>query len=211
MNQPPEPLNLAGHLFDANVARAAKTAYVDDRGGLSYGELAERSRRFAAALLGLGVRRDERVLLLLLDTNEWPVAFLGSLYAGVIPVAVNTMLTADDYAYMLEHSRAQAAIVSGSAKRPGPTIPQARTPSSGSTITWPRARSTRTFSCVAGWFHIFVFIAGARTTGPVKARYVVVRKSSANPCASFARMLAVAGAITRASAACASAMCSICP
>jgi benzoate-CoA ligase len=40
------------------------------------------------------------------------VAFLGSLYAGVLPVAVNTLLTADDYAYMLEHSRAQAAIVS---------------------------------------------------------------------------------------------------
>jgi benzoate-CoA ligase len=41
------------------------------------------------------------------------VAFLGCLYAGVVPVAVNTLLTAQDYAYMLEDSRAQAALVSG--------------------------------------------------------------------------------------------------
>jgi benzoate-CoA ligase len=35
------------------------------------------------------------------------------MYAGLVPVAVNTLLTADDYAYMLEHSRAQAVLVSG--------------------------------------------------------------------------------------------------
>jgi benzoate-CoA ligase len=53
------------------------------------------------------------VLLLMHDCCQWPVAFLGALYAGIVPVAVNTLLTADDYAYMLEHSRAQAVIVSG--------------------------------------------------------------------------------------------------
>ena len=109
---PPEPLNFAQHLFQINAGRAAKIAYVDDRAGLSYGQLEERSRRFAAALLGLGTRREERVLLLMLDANEWPISFLGCLYAGIVPVAVNTLLTADDYAYMLAHSRAQAAIVS---------------------------------------------------------------------------------------------------
>ena len=50
----------------------------------------------------------------MLDSIDWPVAFLGALYAGVVPVAVNTLLTADDYAYMLAHSRAQAALVSAS-------------------------------------------------------------------------------------------------
>jgi benzoate-CoA ligase len=48
----------------------------------------------------------------MLDCNEWPVSFLGCLYAGIVPVAVNTLLTADDYAYMLRHSRAQAVLVS---------------------------------------------------------------------------------------------------
>jgi benzoate-CoA ligase len=124
---PPEPLNFAQHLFQANAGRAAKIAYVDDRGSLSYGQLEERSRRFGAALLGLGIRREERVLLLMLDSNEWPVAFLGCLYAGIVPVAVNTLLTADDYTYMLAHSRAQAAVVSASlAPLLGKAMAQAR-------------------------------------------------------------------------------------
>ena len=46
------------------------------------------------------------------DCVEWPIAFLGALYAGIVPVAVNTLLTGDAYAYMLSHSRARAAIVS---------------------------------------------------------------------------------------------------
>jgi benzoate-CoA ligase len=110
---PPERFNFAAHLLALNAGRAAKTAYVDDHGTLSYGQLDERVRRLAAGLRALGLKREERVLLLMLDGNDWPVAFLGALYAGVVPVAVNTLLSADDYAYMLEHSRAQAVLVSG--------------------------------------------------------------------------------------------------
>jgi benzoate-CoA ligase len=112
--QPPgEVFNFARHLLALNTARAAKPAFIDDQGSLGYGQLDERVRRLAAGLRALGIRREERVLLLMQDVNDWPVAFLGALYAGVVPVAVNTLLTADDYAYMLEHSRAQAALVSG--------------------------------------------------------------------------------------------------
>ncbi|MEO8124240.1 MAG: benzoate-CoA ligase family protein, partial [Burkholderiales bacterium] len=92
--------------------RAKKAAFIDDRGSLSYGELADRARRVAAALLAAGVRREERVLVLMHDSCDWPVCFLGAMYAGVVPVAVNTLLTADDIAYTLQHSRAQAALVS---------------------------------------------------------------------------------------------------
>ena len=109
----PARFNFAEHLFALNRGRATKAAYIDDRGVLGYGELEDRARRLAAALSAAGVRREERVLLLMHDTQDWPVCFLGSLYAGVVPVAVNTLLTADDYAYMLEHSRAQAALVGG--------------------------------------------------------------------------------------------------
>ena len=87
---------------------------MDDHGSLTYGALSEQVRRLAAGLLAAGVRREERVLLLMHDCCQWPVAFLGALYAGIVPVAVNTLLTADDYAYMLQHSRAQAALVSES-------------------------------------------------------------------------------------------------
>ncbi len=110
---PPERFNYAQHLLSLNEGRAAKTAFIDERGSLSYGALAERVRRLAAGLRGLNLRREERVLLLMHDGNDWPVSFLASMYAGLVPVAVNTLLTADDYAYMLEHSRAQAVLVSG--------------------------------------------------------------------------------------------------
>ena len=110
---PGERFNFAQHLLDRNAGRAAKTAFVDEQGALSYGQLEDRVRRVAAGLRALGIKREERVLLLMQDGIDWPVAFLGAMYAGAVPVAVNTLLTADDYAYMLEHSRAQAALVSG--------------------------------------------------------------------------------------------------
>ena len=108
---PGERFNLAQHLLACNSQRAAKAAFVDDLGTLSFGELEDRVRRLAAGLRALGIKREERVLLLMQDCNDWPVSFLGALYAGIVPVAVNTLLTADDYAYMLEHSRAQAVLV----------------------------------------------------------------------------------------------------
>ncbi|MED5622344.1 benzoate-CoA ligase family protein [Ideonella sp. BN130291] len=110
---PPERFNFAQHLMARNAARAAKCAYIDDAGTLSYGELAEGIERVANGLRALGLRREERVLLLMHDCNHWPQAFLGCLHAGVVPVAVNTLLTPADHAYILAHSRAQAALVSG--------------------------------------------------------------------------------------------------
>jgi benzoate-CoA ligase len=110
---PAAPFNFAEHIFALHRQRGDRLAYIDDRGPLSYGQLEQRARRLAGALQAAGLRRDERVLLLMLDSHDWPVAFLGCLYAGIVPVAVNTLLTTDDYAYMLEHSRAQATLVSG--------------------------------------------------------------------------------------------------
>ena len=110
---PGDRFNFAQHLLDLNVTRSGKAAFIDDHGALSYGELEDRVKRMAAGLQQLGLRREERVLLLMLDGNDWPVSFLGAMYAGLVPVCVNTLLTADDYAYMLEHSRAQAVLVSG--------------------------------------------------------------------------------------------------
>ena len=110
---PGETFNFAQHLLSANAQRPTKAAFVDDLGTLTYGDLQARVRRMAASLRALGLRREERVLLLMHDGNDWPVSFLGAMYAGLVPVAVNTLLTADDYAYMLEHSRSQVVLVSG--------------------------------------------------------------------------------------------------
>ncbi|MCB4366545.1 benzoate-CoA ligase family protein [Hydrogenophaga taeniospiralis] len=109
---PPERFNFARHLIALNAGRAGKIALIDDAGALSYGQLAEQVQRFSAALQALGLKREERALLLMHDSSDWVVAFLGALHAGVVPVCVNTLLTAKDYAYMLADSRAQAALVS---------------------------------------------------------------------------------------------------
>ena len=109
---PPSHFNFAGHLLALNAGRAQKLAYRDDDRTLTYAELDERVRGFGAALASLDIRREERVLVLMHDTIDWPVVFLGCLYAGVVPVALNTLLAAADYAYVLAHSRAQAAFVS---------------------------------------------------------------------------------------------------
>ena len=57
---PPDRFNFAQHLLALNEGRAAKAAFIDDDGSLSYGDLAERVRRVAAGLAGLGLRREER-------------------------------------------------------------------------------------------------------------------------------------------------------
>ncbi len=108
----PAALNYAAYLTEANAGRAGKLAYIDDQRTLTYAELAQRVAQFAGLLQKLGVRREERILLLMLDTVDWPVVFLGALHAGVVPVAINTLLTPEDYAYIMEHSRCQAAFIS---------------------------------------------------------------------------------------------------
>ena len=109
---PGESFNYASWLLELNRGRSSKTAYIDDQANMSFGELDARVRAMASALQNAGLRREERVLLLMHDCNDWPVAFLGAIYAGIVPVAVNTLLTADDYIYMLQHSRARAVLVS---------------------------------------------------------------------------------------------------
>ena len=111
-NALPERFNFARHILTLNQDRKNKLAYRDDLRTLTYGELDERVRRFAAGLLQQGVQPEQRILLVMVDTIDLPVAFLGALFAGVVPVPVNTLLPADNYAYMLKHSDAKLVIVS---------------------------------------------------------------------------------------------------
>jgi benzoate-CoA ligase family protein len=110
----PRDYNFAADILKRNLdaGRGGKTAFIDHRGSYSYGELAERAQRFAHALGALGIRREERILICLTDTIDWPTAFLGAITAGVVAVPVNTLLTEDDYAFMLADSRARLLVVS---------------------------------------------------------------------------------------------------
>src|SRR5438477_4228120 len=110
----PREYNAAVDLIERNLkaGRADKVAFRDGQASLTYGALAERVDRCANALRQLGLEPEQRVLLILLDTVDFPVAFLGAIKAGVVPVPVNTLLTSADYDFMLCDSRARALIVS---------------------------------------------------------------------------------------------------
>ena len=110
----PRCYNAADDLIARNLlaGRGAKLAYIDDQASYTYEQLAERVNRAANALLGLGLAREQRVLLCVHDTIDFPSVFLGAIKAGIVPIATNTLLTANDYEYMLNDSRARVAIVS---------------------------------------------------------------------------------------------------
>ncbi len=110
----PRDYNAAHDLLERNARHPEKPAFINAISGeqLSYGELTDQSHRFANLLRAQGFAPESRVLLAMLDTPEWPVVFLGCILAGVVPVAANTLLTTQDFEFMLRDSRAQGLVVS---------------------------------------------------------------------------------------------------
>ena len=110
----PRDYNAAHDLVERNLVagRGSKLAFIDDAGRYTYADLAERVNRAANALTGLGLALEDRVMLCHLDTIDWPATFLGAIKAGIVPIAVNTLLTPADYEFMLNDSRAKALVVS---------------------------------------------------------------------------------------------------
>jgi 4-hydroxybenzoate-CoA ligase len=110
------PYNAVTDFVDAHIAagRANKIAFVDPGRSLTYGQLQERSIRFAHALLGLGLAPEHRVALLLNDTVDYPVAFWGAIRAGCVAIPLNVYLTLPQYAYILADCRAQALVIEAS-------------------------------------------------------------------------------------------------
>jgi benzoate-CoA ligase len=106
--------NASAALIGRNLAagRGAKTAFIDDHGRYSYADLADRVARFANAMRSRGIEREQRILLCLHDSIDFPTAFLGAIRAGIVPVPVNTQLGAEEFAFMLADSRARAVVVS---------------------------------------------------------------------------------------------------
>ena len=106
--------NAVTWLLDRNVdeGRGAKLAFTDTVSELTYGELQKQSCRVANMLRRLGVRREERVAMIMLDTVDFPSVFLGAIRAGIVPVPLNTLLTSDQYAYVLADCRARVLFVS---------------------------------------------------------------------------------------------------
>ena len=110
----PEQYNAAVALIAPNLdaGRESKPAFIDTHRQLSYGELDEQTNRMANLLLASGLRREDRIAVIALDTIDFPVIFLGAIKAGIIPIALNTLLSSEQYRTILNDCRARALFVS---------------------------------------------------------------------------------------------------
>ena len=106
--------NAAVDFVDRNVAegRGDKTAFIDPSRNLTYAELRDAAARIGPMLARLGIEKENRIAIVLLDTVEFPILFWGAIRAGIVPVLLNTRITVDQYRYLLEDSRAKAVFVS---------------------------------------------------------------------------------------------------
>ena len=129
MMEVPARFNATTFFVDRHVAegRGAMVAFFHDEGSITYAGLQELVNRTGNALLDLGVRPEQRVLCVLLDSPEFLGAFWGAIKIGAVPIPVNTMMRADDYLYFLDDSRAPIAIVSEALlAEAGPALAKAR-------------------------------------------------------------------------------------
>lgn len=106
--------NASKDLVDRNIdaGRSAKPAFIDTERSMSYAQLHDDCQRVGNLLEAHGLQREARVAMLVLDTVDFPPIFLGAIRAGVIPIALNTLLSSEIYSYILNDCRAQALFVS---------------------------------------------------------------------------------------------------
>ncbi len=108
----PARLNLCGEVLGDSVRGGAggRTAFVWQGGSISYATLLDRVARLAGALAGRGITRGTPVLVRMSNCIEFALAFLALTRLGAIPVLQNSLLGAEEVDYVLDHSRATAAI-----------------------------------------------------------------------------------------------------
>jgi benzoate-CoA ligase len=106
--------NAAVDLIERNLASGGKNkvALIDDAGSYTYSELADRVDCCVNVLRDLGLEAKQRLALCLVDSVDFTTSFLGAIKAGIVPIPVNTLWTASDYAYILLDSEAKAVLVS---------------------------------------------------------------------------------------------------
>ena len=116
----PETFNAATYFVDRNVAdgRGNRVAIECGDEAVTYDEVLRKVNRFGSALLSLGVRPEERVLLLLHDAPEFVYGFFGAMKIGAIPVPLNTLWRPADYEFVIRDSRANILVVGA------PLLPQ---------------------------------------------------------------------------------------
>ena len=105
--------NAAYDLINRNVSRNPnKIAFIDNSHKLTYKQLFLKINSLAYSLKSIGFKRNDRILVCLNDSTNYPIAFLGCIWAGIIPICINTLLPKKDYEYMIKDSSATGIIYS---------------------------------------------------------------------------------------------------
>lgn len=78
---------------------------------LTYSELEQRSRAFATWLMAQGMRKGERIALMLPNVLQYPVALFGALRAGLVVVNTNPLYTPRELEHQLRDSGASCIVV----------------------------------------------------------------------------------------------------
>jgi long-chain acyl-CoA synthetase len=116
-------LNIANGIREFAIGAASQVAVVDGERTLTYAALDDRASRLANALLEHGLKRDDRVAVVLGNRLEYPEIAAGLGKVGMPSVPVNPRLTAPEMTYILEHSGATAVILDDAlAAQAGPGI-----------------------------------------------------------------------------------------
>ena len=111
----PERFNVAMPFIDRHVGegRGAKAAIRTAQETVTYTELAERVNRAGNALLARGLKPGDRVMMVIKDCPAFFYVFWGAIKAGIVPIPLNTMLRAADYAYIIDDSGCRLVVYSG--------------------------------------------------------------------------------------------------
>jgi benzoate-CoA ligase family protein len=112
----PDEFNAAAYFVDRHKGEGRSPRVAIECGDVrvTYGELCARVNQLGNGLKSLGVRMEERVLLLLPDVPEFAISFFATIKIGAVAVPVNTLLKSQDYKYLLNNSRARIAIIGDS-------------------------------------------------------------------------------------------------
>src|SRR5581483_9557943 len=110
---PTDVFNMAAYLVDRHVeeGRGSRTAVRFNGRDVSYVDLLHSVNRVGNGLSGLGVEMEHRCLLLLPDSLDFMATFLGSMKIGAVPVPANRLVSAKDFLYYLNDSRARVAVI----------------------------------------------------------------------------------------------------
>lgn len=92
--------------------RGEKVAIYYEDQQITYREVREKVNQSGNALKELNIGLEDRVLLLMVDCPEFAYTFFGAMKIGAVPIPTNTLLKPADYQYLLNDSRAKAAVVS---------------------------------------------------------------------------------------------------